>query len=303
MAPSVPPVPLRISPLFSPGAVDERPPVPCALKLGVVTDIHFGPAAFFDGKLRKLTHRAEELLTAALHDLKAAGVDAIVNLGDDLEDESFAADKARYTRCQDILRSVGLPVVNVAGNHDTVFLGREDLMQAWGERGMLHRSFDLGGVHLVVLHSVERKDVEVVLPPDQVAWLEEDLARTHLPTVVLVHHPLSEQDFDDSRWFSRAPHLALVKNRREVRDVLRESGKVRLIVNGHVHRNHFDVVDGLPFVTVQSLVENLDDDAPGRPAFAHAVITITDERVLVRVLGNDPARYQIDNKRDQDPRG
>jgi 3',5'-cyclic-AMP phosphodiesterase len=161
----------------------------------------------------------------------------------------------------------------------------------------LHRSFDLGGVHLVVLHSIERKDVDVVIPPDQVAWLEEDLARTHLPTVVLVHHPLSEQDFDDSRWFARAPHLALVKNRREVRDVLRESGKVRVIVNGHVHRNHFDVVDGLPFVTVQSLVENLDEDAPGRPAAAYAVVTITDERVLVRVRGNDPARYQIDTKR------
>jgi 3',5'-cyclic-AMP phosphodiesterase len=294
MAPTPPPIPLPNSPVFP---ADEVPATPCALTLGVVTDLHFGPAAFFDGKLRKLTHRAEELLVAALAELRTAGVDAIVNLGDDLEDESFDADKERYERCQELLRSAGRPVINVAGNHDTVFLGREDLMAAWGERGMLHRSFDLGGVHLVVLHSIERKDVDVVIPPDQVAWLEEDLARTHLPTVVLVHHPLSEQDFDDSRWFARAPQLALVKNRREVRDVLRESGKVRLIVNGHVHRNHFDVVDGLPFVTVQSLVENLDEDAPGRPAAAYAIVTITDERVLVRVRGNDPARYQIDTAR------
>lgn len=264
-----------------------------ALVLGVVTDLHFGPAAYFGGKLRKLTHRAEELLQGVLDELAAAEPDAIVNLGDDIEDESYEADLARYQRCQSILRSSGRPIINVAGNHDTVFLGREELMATWGERGPLHRSLDLGGVHIVVLHSLERKDIDVSIGQDQLTWLEEDLARTQLPVLVLCHHPLSEQDFDDSRWFSKAPHLALVKNRQEVRDVLRESGKVRLVVNGHVHRNHFDVVDGLPFVTVQSLVENLDDDAPGTPAAAYALITITPERALVRVKGNDPARYQV----------
>lgn len=265
-----------------------------ALVLGVVTDLHFGPAAYFGGKLRKLTHRAEELLDGVVNELRTLAPDAIVNLGDDIEDESYEADLARYRLCQDILKRGGAPIINVAGNHDTVYLGREELMATWGERGPLHRSLDLGGYHLVVLHSLERKDIDVTIGQDQLTWLEEDLARTHLPVLVLCHHPLSEQDFDDSRWFAKAPHLALVKNRREVREVLRESGKVRLVVNGHVHRNHFDVVDGLPFVTVQSLVENLDDDAPGRPAAAYAVITLTNERALVRVKGNDPARYQID---------
>ena len=264
-----------------------------ALVLGVVTDLHFGPAAYFGGKLRKLTHRAEELLDGVMTELRVVAPDAIVNLGDDIEDESFETDLARYRLCQDILKRGGAPIINVAGNHDTVHLGRAELMATWGERGALHRSFDLGGVHIVVLHSVERKDLDVTIGQDQLTWLEEDLARTQLPVLVLCHHPLSEQDFDDSRWFAKAPHLALVKNRQDVRDVLRESGKVRLVLNGHVHRNHFDLVDGLPFVTLQSLVENLDDDAPGTPAAAYAIVTLTADRALVRVRGNDPARYQI----------
>ncbi len=43
----------------------------------------------------------------------------------------------------------------------------------------------------------------------------------------------------------------------------------------------------------RGLVENLDEDAPGRPAAAHAIATLTGPCITVRVLGNDPARYQF----------
>ena len=36
------------------------------LTIGFVTDLHFGPAAYHDGKLRKLTHRAAELTLAGV---------------------------------------------------------------------------------------------------------------------------------------------------------------------------------------------------------------------------------------------
>ena len=70
---------------------------------------------------------------------------------------------------------------------------------------------------------------------------------------------------------------------------------MRVVFNGHVHRNHLDVIAGIPYVTIQSLIENLDEDAPGRPAAAHAVATITESRIVVRVRGNDPARYQFES--------
>ena len=47
---------------------------------------------------------------------------------------------------------------------------------------------------------------------------------------------------------------------------------MRAVFNGHLHWNHLDVIAGIPYVTVQSLIENLDDDAPGRAAAAHAVV-------------------------------
>lgn len=265
------------------------------LTIGFVTDLHFGPKASFEGKLRKLSHHAGELtrrVVAAMNDRLRP--DLLVNLGDDIEDEHREADLARYGECQEILRTAKAELVNVAGNHDTIHMGQADLNRFWRREGPLHYSLDRGGFHLVVLHTLEAKDVDVRIPPAQLAWLRDDLARTALPTVVLMHHPASEQDLSDSFWFHAAPHLALVREREELRSILEESGKVRAVFNGHVHRNHLDVIRGIPYVTVQSLIENLDDDAPGRPAASHAVAHLEARRITVRVHGADPAKYQFE---------
>jgi 3',5'-cyclic AMP phosphodiesterase CpdA len=266
-----------------------------SLTLGFVTDLHFGPAAYHDGKLRKLTHHAAELTRGVVRAMNdEIRPDLLVNLGDDIEDQDREADLARYTECQEILRTAKAELVNVAGNHDTIHLTREDLARTWRREGPLFYSLDRGGFHLVVLHTLERKDVEVRIPAAQLEWLKDDLARTKLPTLVLMHHSASEQDLGDSFWFRGLAHLALVKERADLRSILQESGKVRAVFNGHVHRNHLDVIAGIPYVTIQSLIENLDEDAPGRPAAAHAVATVTESRLVVRVRGNDPARYQIE---------
>lgn len=264
------------------------------LVIGFVTDLHFGPAAYHDGKLRKLTHHAAELTRGVVRAMNdELRPDLLVNLGDDIEDEGREADLARYTECQEILRTAKAELVNVAGNHDTIHLTREDLARIWKHEGPLFYSMDRGGHHLVVLHTLERKDVEVRIPQAQLDWLKDDLARTKLPTIVLMHHSASEQDLEDSFWFKGLAHLALVKERAELRRIFEDSGKVRVVFNGHVHRNHLDVIAGIPYVTIQSLIENLDEDAPGRPAAAHAIATITDSQITVRVRGNDPARYQF----------
>ena len=266
-----------------------------SLSLGFVTDLHFGPAAYHDGKLRKLTHHAADLTRGVVLAMnERLKPDLLVNLGDDIEDESRGADLARYTECQDILRTANAEIVNVAGNHDVIHLNRDDLAKAWRHEGPLFYSLDRKGHHLVVLHTLERKDVDVRIPHAQLEWLAQDLSRTSLPSVVLMHHTASEQDLSDSFWFHGADHLALVKERAELRAILEESGKVRVVFNGHVHRNYLDVIRGIPYVTIQSLIENLDEDAPGRPANAHALAVIDEHRVTVRVHGNDPARYQFE---------
>ena len=266
------------------------------LTLGVVTDLHFGPEASFAGQLRKLSAQAgalTESFAARMRD--EIKPDLVVNLGDVVEDESAAADRARYRRCMEILATSDRPVVNVAGNHDRANLDAAALRSLWGmaSQGPLYRSFDHAGVHLVVLYSHERKDRDVSIDDAQLAWLEADLANTQLPTVVLMHHSAADQDVTQNRWFGRAPHLCLVKQRKRLRSIIAGHPHTRLVLNGHLHWNHLDVIDGVPYVTLQSLIENVDDDAPGRAAAAHAVVRIRGDWCSVDVAGEHPARYQF----------
>src|SRR6185312_8803531 len=115
------------------------------ITLGIVTDLHFGPEAHFGGKLRKMTHMAPDLARAFVQRMNdEVRPDLVVNLGDDLEDESREADLARYEQCQDILRGSAAPLVNVAGNHDSIHLNREDLNRFWQRSGPLYYSLDRG---------------------------------------------------------------------------------------------------------------------------------------------------------------
>jgi len=192
------------------------------------------------------------------------------------------------------LRERGIPVLWVAGNHDCIHINRADLNRFWQRSGPLYYSLDHRGWHFVVLHTIEQTDVQIRVPETQLGWLRADLAATDRPTIALMHHPASDQDLDDSRWWPGRSHLALVKERAEIREIFERSGRVRAVFNGHLHWNHLDVIAGIPYVTVQSLIENLDDDAPGRPAASHAEVHVTARRMVVRVRGNDPARYQFE---------
>ncbi len=147
------------------------------LSIGIVTDLHFGPQARFGGKLRKLTHLAGDLARGFVKRMNdEVRPHLVVNLGDDIEDESREADLERYGECQSILRAADAPLVNVAGNHDPIHLNRDDLSGFWRRSGPLYYSLDLRGWHLVVLHTLEEKGVEVRIPETQLEWLRADLA-------------------------------------------------------------------------------------------------------------------------------
>lgn len=265
------------------------------MRFALISDVHLGPQASHQGKLRKLTHLSEELVAAFVRRMRdELKPDLVINLGDVLEDESPERDRERYTRFVALLRDIGKPVLHVAGNHDTVHLSPAELCELWGDVNELTYSRDVHGVHYAVLRTIEHRGERIELPEEQIRWLERDLAETKLPSIVLMHHPASEMRLDGNRWFEKRPHLCRVVERRALRQVIEQSGKVLAVFNGHVHWNHFDVIAGIPYITLQSLIENLDDDAPGRAAAAYAVCDLDDRRLVITVYGAEQLRYQLE---------
>lgn len=267
------------------------------MRFALISDVHFGPQASHQGKLRKLTHLSEGLVASFVARMRGElRPDLVINLGDVLEDESLELDRERYARFVELLAGIGKPVLHVAGNHDTVNLSPAQLCELWGDRTSLTYSQDHGGVHFSVLRSVQHGNERVEMPEEQLRWLERDLAQTALPSIVLMHHPASEMRLEGSRWFEKQPYLCRIVQRRALRQVIEASGKVLAVFNGHVHWNHLDIIAGIPYVTLQSLSENLDDDAPGRPAAAYAVCDLDERRLVVTVHGAETLRYQIERR-------
>jgi 3',5'-cyclic AMP phosphodiesterase CpdA len=265
------------------------------MRFALISDVHLGPQASHQGKLRKLTHQSEELVQAFVRRMRdEVNPDLVINLGDVIEDESPEQDRERYGTFVAMLREIGKPVLHVAGNHDTINLSCDELCAMWGTETSVTYSRDVGGVHFAVLRTIEHRGERIELPAEQIAWLQRDLAATPLPSIVLMHHPASEMRLDGNRWFEKRPNLCRVVERRALREVLEASGKVLAVFNGHVHWNHFDVIAGIPYVTLQSLIENLDDDAPGRAAAAYAVCELDERRLLVNVGGVEAVRYQVE---------
>ncbi len=268
------------------------------MRFALVSDVHFGPHAYHDGKLRKLTHRAPELLARVVDELNHEHrPELVVNLGDAIEDQSADADREHYAEFAAVLYGANATVLHVAGNHDQVNLSDDELARFWRREGPLYYGREVGGVHFVVLKTVEDKDVAIHLPEEQFTWLEAELASAHSPVIVLMHHPASDMRLEGNRWFEKAPHICRVAERKRLRSLFESSGKVLAVFNGHVHWNHLDVIAGIPYVTLQSMIENIDDDAPGRAARAYALCDLDERRLLVRVFGEETLRYQFERPR------
>jgi len=225
--------------------------------------------------------------------------DFVVVLGDVVEDESPSADLDNFTGAADILSGLDMPVRYVFGNHDLVHLTHDQLLAVSGEAA-LNSSFDVDGWHLVRLHSTASFTppsgsstgyrLRGEIAPEDLEWLDQDLAAASGPTLVYTHFAPADLNLAGQFWFDRSPEMAMLANRAKVRDVL-ESHDVAMAMNGHVHWNNHTVHNGISYITIQSLVENTAND--GEPAGAWALVEAGATHLDITVSGRDPASYRV----------
>ena len=83
-----------------------------------------------------------------------------------------------------------------------------------------------------------------------------DLAATSLPSIVFMHVPLDGSDMTGNYYFEANPDLSRYTDTSRIREVLRDAGNVVLCVAGHVRWNKLNTVDGIPYLSLQSLTES-----------------------------------------------
>ena len=202
-----------------------------SLRFGVITDVH-----------QDIMHDGEDRLAAFARAVQQESVDFVIQLGD------FCIPKPENERFRDLFNQLNLPCKHVLGNHDMDGGYRpEETVEFYGMPSRYY-SFDLGGVHLVVLDGNEpggrQSGYKRFIGEKQLKWLQKDLAESQRPTIIFSHQPLN--------------HETGVENDKAVREVLQQAhndpSKTRIAgcFSGHFHLNHLESIQNLHYAQLNS---------------------------------------------------
>ncbi|MDB4438081.1 metallophosphoesterase [bacterium] len=225
------------------------------LSLGLLTDVHYA-----DKDTRGSRAYRDSLLKGkeAAEFFKEKKPAVMVCLGDLIDAAPSVETEISYlSKICKVLDVAGIPRHHVLGNHCVATLNKEEFFKHAGstnDKG--HYSFDLKGNHFVVLDACYNARMEPYgrnnfvwhdsnMTPEEIVWLKKDLAETKLPTVVFTHQRL---DVD-------RPNKYAIKQSVEVRKILEGSKRVRVVFQGHSHKNELEEVNGIPYCTLAAMVE------------------------------------------------
>lgn len=251
-------------------------PVNAPARLGLITDLHYAdkPAAGerqYRESMAKLAEAGERF--------KREGIAEAVCLGDLIDSGPDLAVERGYLAAINRQFSDLVPHRHyVLGNHCVEALTKAEYLEEVGQAKSYH-SFDRNGVHFVALDGCFRADGtpygrknaawnDAFLPPEQLAWLRNDLSGTAFKTVIFIHQRV---DFDGN------PHN--ITNAPAVRDVLEQSGKVVAVFQGHHHLNDVRTIKGITYCTLEAMV-----DGAGPESNAYAILEVS-AAGAVRVQG------------------
>ena len=263
------------------------------VRIAMITDVHAHDTN--SPNEHKVMVNWAERVTAFVDAANDWPADAVISLGDYVNGAfvmgAELGDAARIPGILDeavaILTAFDGPIHYVIGNHDVYNLSKEQLLAATGAESTYY-SFDLGGVHFVILDAQFDKNendyghvawmVQGLIPTIEMDWLQADLAASELPTVVFVHQPLDS----DFALLSGGPPIF---NHLAVRDVLAADGDVIAVFSGHAHDSNYSEIDGIHYLTIAAMV---DSDEPTPPTWAMVTVDADAGTLVIDGAGIQP---------------
>ena len=224
------------------------------MKIGLFSDPHYC-------KIERLGETRMPALSynkvkEAMEHFKAQKVDICFCLGDLTDSpEGVTKDDAKRN-LEEILcliNSYGIPFYLVPGNHDFITLTREDLLRA----GIKTPPYVVENEYsFIILDANYRSNMEhfdtagVVwtdsnLPKEQIDFLKTALNESKKNVIVLVHENL-DPSLEETH---------IIKNANEIREIIKNSGKVKMVIQGHFHGGNEIMVDDIPYFTVGGMCE------------------------------------------------
>lgn len=206
--------------------------------LAQISDLHLGAEWEGIAPLPRLERVIDAILALPNR------VDAVLVSGD-LTDDALPGS---YEQVRRAVGRLGVPFHVLPGNHDDRARMREafDLPGAGAEP--INYAVEVGDLRLVVFDSIVPGHDPGAYPPDQLAWLDEELGRaSEHPTLLAMHHPplaTGIREWDEINLEGGA--------REALAAVVARHPHLRAIVGGHLHRIAASTLAGCPVVSAPS---------------------------------------------------
>ncbi len=226
------------------------------MKVGIFADPQYCSAEIICGT--RYPRLSLGKVRQAYEQFSAENVDLTLCMGDMIDRCETHTQALQYLdELLSVIRDSRLPFIHVPGNHDYLDFSAEELEQ----HGLKTPPYvwEHSGIRFIVLDANYRSDMrrfdqagvewtDSNLPPEQVAFLSLALDEAEGPCVILVHESLDD----------RVEEHHIIKNAEEIRKVIRQSGKVKLVIQGHFHPGADNEIDGIRYLTVSAMCEGHD---------------------------------------------
>lgn len=259
------------------------------LRFAVVTDIHYG----FD-RGNKKGSRAPALIDRFIKAANANRVDFAVDMGDRVTFTNPEQDRHYLIKLKEQFNKFAMPKYSVHGNHDITYLTRTENENILG---LPHGSYskDIQDHHVIFWNpNVKISGTDgLYIEPEAMDWLRETLKKTDKKCILFSHIPLDNYPADNAAAMEhdKRPYLSYYPQGPKVREILEESGKVILCMAGHRHRNRHRDINGIHYITHQSLVQRYHDTE--RAHAAYSLVRIEKGRIQIEGRGLGQPSYDL----------
>lgn len=243
-------------------------------KIIIFSDLHYAPEKpIHNGSIidRKLMEQAEPILDTLIDKINnQIKPDLVINLGDLIEDfNDYDKDLMNLNYIWNKLKNIESPFYSCIGNHDLRSMSSRNEIEKIMNYKHSTFSVNIKGMHIVILGTYVNNELDAsdggipktqFVSDEDIKWLENDLNKNELPTIICTHYGIAEDDMKHNWWFETNPEHALLGNRKKLKNIFKNNKKILAVLSGHQHWTKTIIENEILYYVIGSLTENINDD-------------------------------------------
>lgn len=261
------------------------------LRVAVLTDIHYG----FDFK-DKFGSKAPSLMDRFVKwaDRLKTRPAFTIDMGDRVNSRSVEDDRGFMQELKNQFNRLAMPVHHLLGNHDVKNLSRAENEEITGSPSASY-SLDEGNWHFVFWNpEVALSGNGITVTAKDIEWLKNDLDATVKKTAVFCHVPFYDRNENKEKIENAGDAIAnrfSFEKSADLREIFEQSGKVHLAMGGHRHQNSYAEVNGIHYITQQSLTSEYKKKR-SVPSGTWSMLEFSDDNIHVKLYGKAKMRME-----------